>query len=312
MNLMLKPITVTVDRPMGSYHPDHADLYYPINYGYIDGIIAPDGEEQDAYVLGVHEPVKTFTGKCIAVIHRMNDIEDKWVIASENSVFSKEDIEKQVSFQEQYFNYEIEMINDIKWLFFDMGSTLVDEMECYKSRIDKIVSHSGIKKEVFVNKVYEFAKTNDCAVKSAAEYFGVAVPKWNSELECLYPNVENILQTLSKKYKLGIIANQSLGSEKRLKNWGIYEYFEVIVASAEAGCAKPDLRIFEIALEKANCKPSDAVMIGDRLDNDIVPAKKLGMKTIWVKQGFAKFQNIHQGAEQPDCIIKNINDLLNI
>lgn len=312
MNLMPKPVTVTVDRPMGSYHPDHADLYYPINYGYIDGIIAPDGEEQDAYVLGVHEPVETFTGKLIAVIHRMNDIEDKWVIASENSFFSKEDIEKQVSFQEQYFNYEIEMINDIKWLFFDMGSTLVDESECYQSRIDIILNHSNIKQEDFVNKIYEFAKINAYPIKSAAEYYGVDIPKWDKELESLYPNVENVLQTLSKKYKLGIIANQVLGSEERLKNWGIYEYFDVIVASAEAGCAKPDLRIFEIALEKANCKPSDAVMIGDRLDNDIVPAKKLGMKTIWVKQGFAKFQSIHQDAEQPDCIIKNINDLLNI
>ena len=56
-------VTVTVDRPLGSYHPKYKDLYYPINYGYIEGIIAPDGEEQDAYILGVDKPVEKFTGR---------------------------------------------------------------------------------------------------------------------------------------------------------------------------------------------------------------------------------------------------------
>ena len=61
-------VTVKIDRAMGSYHPKHKDIYYPINYGYIEGIIAPDGEEQDAYVLGVNEPVSEFTGEIIAII----------------------------------------------------------------------------------------------------------------------------------------------------------------------------------------------------------------------------------------------------
>ena len=104
-----KIVTVTVDRPLGSYHPKHKDLYYPINYGYIEGIIAPDGEEQDAYILGVDEPVKEYTGKVIAVIHRFNDVEEKWVVASENKVFSKEEIGEAVKFQEQYFESEIKM-----------------------------------------------------------------------------------------------------------------------------------------------------------------------------------------------------------
>ncbi len=67
-------VKVTVDRPLGSYHPKHKDMYYPINYGYIENIIAPDGEEQDAYILGVETPVKEFTGKVIAIIHRKNDV----------------------------------------------------------------------------------------------------------------------------------------------------------------------------------------------------------------------------------------------
>jgi len=102
-------VKVIVDRPLGSYHPEHKDLYYPINYGFIEGIIAPDGEEQDAYILGVYKPVSEFTGKIIAVIRRFNDIEEKWVVAPEDAVFSKEEIAEQVKFQEQFFDYELLM-----------------------------------------------------------------------------------------------------------------------------------------------------------------------------------------------------------
>lgn len=102
-----KVVKVTVDRPMGSFHPEHMDMYYPINYGYIEGIMAPDGEEQDAYILGVDEPVREFTGKVIAVIHRQDDVEEKWVVAPENGSFTKEEIMEQVYFQEQYFKSEV-------------------------------------------------------------------------------------------------------------------------------------------------------------------------------------------------------------
>ena len=92
---------------MGSYHPKHKVIYYPINYGYIEGIIAPDGEEQDAYILGVDEAVDEFTGIVIAIIHRYDDVEEKWVVAPENTLFSVEEIERQVHFQERYFRSEI-------------------------------------------------------------------------------------------------------------------------------------------------------------------------------------------------------------
>ena len=100
-------VKVTVDRPMGSYHPKHKDMYYPVNYGYIEGIMAPDGEEQDAYILGVNEPVKEFTGKIIAIIHRFDDVEEKWVVVPKDISFTKEEIMEQVKFQEQYFKSEI-------------------------------------------------------------------------------------------------------------------------------------------------------------------------------------------------------------
>ena len=104
-----KIVTVTVDRPLGSFHPKHKDIYYAVNYGYIKGTVAPDGEEQDAYILGVDTPVKEFTGRVIAVIHREDDVEDKWVVAPEGYTFSKEEIERQVYFQEKYFKHSIIM-----------------------------------------------------------------------------------------------------------------------------------------------------------------------------------------------------------
>ena len=102
-------VTVTVDRPLGSYHPEYKDMYYPINYGYIEGVMAPDGEEQDAYILGVNEPVCKFTGKIIAIVYRKDDIEEKWVVVPDGVTFSKEEIRRQIHFQEQYFDSEIVM-----------------------------------------------------------------------------------------------------------------------------------------------------------------------------------------------------------
>lgn len=102
-------VKVTVDRPLGSRHPEHSDIVYPVNYGYIEGVTAPDGEEQDAYILGVNEAVKEFTGQVIAIIHRFDDVEEKWVVAPEGAIFTREEIERAVHFQERFFNRRIEV-----------------------------------------------------------------------------------------------------------------------------------------------------------------------------------------------------------
>lgn len=107
-----KKVTVKkIDRPLGTFHPKHKDLNYPINYGYIEGLIAEDGEEQNAYVLGVNKPVETFSGVLIAINHRIDDVEDKWVVAPDNMHFSFSEIEEKVNFQEKYFQYTIETID---------------------------------------------------------------------------------------------------------------------------------------------------------------------------------------------------------
>ena len=102
-------VKVIVDRPLGSSHPKYPDLVYPINYGYIEGIVGGDGEWQDAYILGIDVPVSEFHGVVIAVIHRKNDCEDKWVVAPNRVSFTRDEIELAVRFQEQYFESEIFM-----------------------------------------------------------------------------------------------------------------------------------------------------------------------------------------------------------
>ena len=104
-----KIVRVIIDRPLGSAHPKHEDLIYRVNYGYVPDIIAPDGEEQDAYILGIYEPITEFVGKVIAVIHRLDDVEDKWIVVPENMNFSKDEIKILVDFQEKFFDTEIIM-----------------------------------------------------------------------------------------------------------------------------------------------------------------------------------------------------------
>ena len=101
--LVGKDIEVIIDRPLGSVHPHHPDIVYSVNYGYIEGIIAPDGDYQDAYLLGYDEPIEKGMGKVIAIIEREDDDECKLVIARKGTFFSEEEILSQVAFQERLF-----------------------------------------------------------------------------------------------------------------------------------------------------------------------------------------------------------------
>lgn len=105
-----KRVHAVIDRPLGSFHPQHPDLHYEVNYGFIPGTKAPDGEDQDVYVLGIDHPIHEFWGQLIAIAHRQDDIEDKWIIAPEYCTYSKDDIAKMIAFQEKYFQTEIIML----------------------------------------------------------------------------------------------------------------------------------------------------------------------------------------------------------
>ena len=200
----------------------------------------------------------------------------------------------------------------IKWMFFDVGSTLVDETEAYNHRIQEAIAGTDITYAQFQEKRLEFAKQNLKSDIEALKFFGLDKPAWHREDEVPYPEAEEILKYLKNLgYKLGVIANQSFGTAERLNQWNLLQYIDVVAASAELGVAKPDSAIFQKAFEIAGCTAEEAVMIGDRLDNDIVPAKKLGMRTVWVKQGFNAYQDITLIAPEyrPDASIDNLLEL---
>ena len=101
-----KSIRIKIDRPFGSKHPKHGFIY-PVNYGYVPNTISADREELDCYVIGINEPIDKFTGKCVAVIHRINDDDDKLIIVPEGKDFSDEEILTKINFQEKFFASEI-------------------------------------------------------------------------------------------------------------------------------------------------------------------------------------------------------------
>ena len=106
-----KTVAINIDRPMGYVHRKETyALTYPINYGYIPGVLGGDGEELDVYLLGVNEPVEKYACEIIAIAHRHNDVEDKLVGAPVGMRFTKEEITTAINFQEQYYDTEIEVL----------------------------------------------------------------------------------------------------------------------------------------------------------------------------------------------------------
>lgn len=204
------------------------------------------------------------------------------------------------------------MFGNIKWLFFDVGSTLMDEHIAYEHRMKDIARMAGLPYEEVYEKAIELYKENKKGDIEIAKALGVELPKWHKDDEFLYSDAAKCLEELSNRYKIGIIANQSLGTKERLEKHGVLRYIDMVVASAEEGVAKPDKRIFEIALKRANCEPGNAIMIGDRIDNDIIPAKSLGMHTIWIKQGFGRYWNVTKEMEKADCSVDSLSELCNI
>ena len=111
LRLLGKVVCVTVDRPKGTSHPDYPEMVYPINYGYIEGTRGGDGEPIDAYILGIHEPQKLYTGKVIGIIHRKTDKEDKLLVAPKEVTVTPDEARKQTHFAERYFDIEIYLLS---------------------------------------------------------------------------------------------------------------------------------------------------------------------------------------------------------
>ena len=106
-NYIGKEVNVIIDRPLGSSHPNYPNLIYLTNYGYVPNTVSGDGEELDCYILGEYKPLKEYKGECIAVIHLIEDDDDKLIIAPKSKTFTNNEIRTLTDFQERYFKSEI-------------------------------------------------------------------------------------------------------------------------------------------------------------------------------------------------------------
>lgn len=206
----------------------------------------------------------------------------------------------------------------IKTLFFDMGYTLVDEGDVWKRRCEEQAATEEAKclrlsAEAIYQEIEKASLARLPQYRTVIKKFQFrTVAPYRHELEKLYEDAPNVLRSLSDKYELGIIANQTDGLRERLEEFGILKFFTYVISSWDIQIMKPDTRIYEYALKTAECLPQDAVMIGDRIDNDIAPAKAVGMKTVWIKQGFGKLQTPLCEGDTPDYAIEHLSELLDI
>lgn len=194
----------------------------------------------------------------------------------------------------------------MKVLFFDVGYTLVNEDavwddRCHQQAKTDEAKKLGLSAADIYHEIEMASISRKPQFRTLIDKYGFhEVAPYRTELEKLYEEVPAVIKALSQKYELGIIANQLDGLKERLEAFGLLKYFKYIISSWDLQIMKPDIRIFEYALDKANCTPQEACMIGDRLDNDILPAKSLGMKTVWIKQGFGALQKPLTKSEEPD------------
>ena len=199
------------------------------------------------------------------------------------------------------------------WLFFDMGSTLMDETPAMEKRVRDSIEGMDITYKEFTAKMAEFREMGLREDHATFAHFGIPMAPWPKGTEIPYPDASLVLAALRHRgYRLGIIANQPLGSEARLARFGLRDFFEVICASAEEGVSKPDPEIFRRAIARAGCTPAEAVMIGDRTDNDIAPAKALGMQTVLIRQGYGGYHVVHSSEEKPNATVDNLTELMTL
>lgn len=205
----------------------------------------------------------------------------------------------------------------IKALFFDIGYTLVDESAVWERRCqEQAATEEAATLGLSASDIYREIERASAArlpqFKAVVKKFGFSkAAPYRHELETLYPDAPVVLGAFSERYSLGVIANQAEGLCQRLRDFGIERYFTYVISSWDVGVSKPDRRIFEYALKAAKRAPGEAVMIGDRLDNDIAPAKALGMKTVWIRKGFGGLQT-PLPEEAPDYTVDSLTELLGI
>ncbi|MBQ9747409.1 MAG: HAD family hydrolase [Clostridia bacterium] len=209
-------------------------------------------------------------------------------------------------------------MRDITWIFFDVGGTLVDETDSMHRRVMQTVALQRSLGREYAPEVLERAM-RDAALAGGSYFRGAmrslgitAFAPYDAVGERLYAGTEAVLSSLASRYRLGVIANQPLGTAERLDRYGIGRFFTVILSSAEEGVEKPDREIFLRALARAGCQASEACMVGDRPDNDIAPAAALGMRTVRVTQGLGGMMPVTCETMRADATVSDLTGLIPI
>ena len=207
-------------------------------------------------------------------------------------------------------------MENIKWIFFDMGYTLVNEDGAHEARISeakKYLSKQGISitSEQVWQEAYRFGRMLKSPIPNALRSFGAKkIKKYSTEDgEVAYDDARSTLLRLKEKYKIGIIANQPMGSSERLRRYGLLDCVDAVFESEALGLFKPDVNFYKYALNVVGCKASEAVMVGDRPDNDIVPASQVGMHAVRIIRGFFKYA---PDVIAPDFVVMSLDQLNDI
>ena len=223
------------------------------------------------------------------------------------------------------------------FIFFDLGQTLINEwgfINYFDQRFFEILNGFGarinlrnyrtIRDNVIRNRKIAHGGIREliievCKLICQQGYENIIVKKLEPELEaarrnffCLFDDAEQTLSSLALQYDLGIIANQPMDILKILEYFKIEQFFKVILLSSEVKIRKPDLEIFHLAMNLAKRSPENCIMIGDRLDTDISPANKLGMKTIRTTDSLFKLQEPMNEFEKPTYVVTNLSEIENI
>lgn len=203
------------------------------------------------------------------------------------------------------------------WIFFDVGATLSNEepgqVVRYATAQEDVRLAYGrdVNCEEFFKAMYaSAARGDDKPFYGAMRSFGVSkLYGYDRTLEVPYPDAVEMLEKLKKHYKLGVIANQPAGLEKRLQAMGILGYFDAVFGSDDVGYSKPDPAFYRFALKESGCAASRAVMVGDRLDNDISPARSVGMRTVRVLHSFFSVSQPQNEGQIPDATVEALADI---
>ena len=230
------------------------------------------------------------------------------------------------------------------WLFFDIGETLLSETAFHAARNQGLFEVLKKRKKGLTREMYDRAhkeaifsrpsgessrvRAISKEVLSSVEYYQAVqeyyekygnglIKKFEVDPNCMfrpYPEVREVLEYLSGRYNLGVIANQHRNVRNHLEStWDLARYFKFMILSEEVGFKKPDKEIFLLALDKSRTDASEAWMIGDRLDADVAPAKAIGMKTIRVlHDSEVSIIPARSKEELPDFQFKDLRPLQNL